>query len=145
LGEFSLPFNNVCEFLDGSNWAKWAQQVEFAYNACRAVGIDHTPFEANYGISHEEPPSLLLPMRASILVSTNAHNRLQHLREIHELVMSVLRVHKDGMQARSWSSTTPHFEPCDNVSLITKGVSLCGLKDRQLGLFDMLEKICASS
>jgi hypothetical protein len=26
-------------------------QVEFAYNATRAVGIEHAPFEANFGFS----------------------------------------------------------------------------------------------
>jgi hypothetical protein len=31
-------------------------QVEFAYNAFRALGFEHTPFETNFGFSPEEPP-----------------------------------------------------------------------------------------
>jgi hypothetical protein len=62
----------------------------------------------------------MLLMRASIPASTAPQERLQHLHEVHELITYVLRVYKDGMQARSQSSTTPHFEPCDNVSVLTK-------------------------
>jgi hypothetical protein len=29
---------------DGSNWTTLLPQVEFAYNASRALGIEHTPF-----------------------------------------------------------------------------------------------------
>jgi hypothetical protein len=35
---------------DGSDWATLLPQVEFAYNASRALGIEHTPFEANFVI-----------------------------------------------------------------------------------------------
>jgi hypothetical protein len=59
-------------------------QVEFADNASRALGIENTPFEAFYGFSPVEPPDLLLPMQPSIPISTAAHERLQHLREVHE-------------------------------------------------------------
>jgi hypothetical protein len=40
---------------DGSDWTEFLPQVEFAYNTSRALGIEHTPFEANFGFSHEEP------------------------------------------------------------------------------------------
>jgi hypothetical protein len=40
--------------------------VEFVYNASRALGIEHTPFEANFGFFHEEPLNLLFSMRPSI-------------------------------------------------------------------------------
>jgi hypothetical protein len=36
---------------DGSDWTTLLPQVEFAYNASRALGIEHTPFEANFGLS----------------------------------------------------------------------------------------------
>jgi hypothetical protein len=57
---------------DGSDWTALLSQVEFAYNASRALGIEHTPFEANLGFSLEEPPYLLLSMRPSIPVSQDA-------------------------------------------------------------------------
>ena len=53
---------------DGSDWTTLLTQVEFAYNASRALGIEHTPFEANFGFS-EESPDLLFSMRPSIPVS----------------------------------------------------------------------------
>jgi hypothetical protein len=34
----------------GSDWTTLLHQVEFAYNASRALGIEHTPFEANFRI-----------------------------------------------------------------------------------------------
>jgi putative transposase len=57
---------------DGFGWTTLLPQVEFAYNASRALGIEHTPFEANFGFSHEESPYMLLSMRPSILVSQDA-------------------------------------------------------------------------
>jgi hypothetical protein len=48
---------------DGSDWTTLLPQVEFAYNALRALGIEHTPFEANFGFSPEEPPDMLFSMR----------------------------------------------------------------------------------
>jgi hypothetical protein len=75
----------VFNYYDGSDWVTWLPQVEFAYNASRALGIEHTPFEGIYGFSHEEPPDLLLPIRPSIPISEAAHERLQHLSEVHQL------------------------------------------------------------
>jgi hypothetical protein len=60
--------------------------VEFAYKASRALGIEHTPFEANFGFSLEEPPDLLFSMRPSIPVSQDAAERLRLLHEEHTLV-----------------------------------------------------------
>jgi hypothetical protein len=57
---------------DGSDWTTLLPQVEFAYNASRALGIEHTPFEANFGFSPEEPLDLLFSMRPSIPVSQDA-------------------------------------------------------------------------
>jgi hypothetical protein len=48
---------------DGSDWTALLPQVKFAYNASRALGIEHTPFE---------PPDLLFSMRPSIPVSQDA-------------------------------------------------------------------------
>jgi hypothetical protein len=86
---------------DGSDWTTLLPQVEFAYNASRALGIKHTPFKANFGFSLEEPPHLQLIMRPSIPVSQDAATRLRLLQEVHTLVRSVLHLHKDEMQART--------------------------------------------
>jgi hypothetical protein len=94
---------------DGSNWTTLLPQVEFAYNASHALGIEHTPFEASFGFSLEEPPNLLFSMRPSILVSQDATERLRLLHEVHIMVRYVLQLHKDEMQARTEPSTTPHF------------------------------------
>jgi hypothetical protein len=51
---------------DGSDWTALLPHVEFAYNASRALGVEHTPFEANFGFSPEEPPYLSFRMRPSI-------------------------------------------------------------------------------
>jgi hypothetical protein len=82
---------------DGSDWTTLPPQVEFAYNACRALGIEHTPFQANFGFSPEEPLSLMFSMRPSISVSQDATERLRVLHEIHTMVLSVLQLHKDEM------------------------------------------------
>jgi hypothetical protein len=55
-------------------------QVEFAYNATRALGIEHTSFEANFGFSLEEPPYLLFGTQPSIIISQDALERLKLLR-----------------------------------------------------------------
>jgi putative transposase len=34
---------------DGYGWTMLLPQVEFAYNASRALGIEHTTLEANFG------------------------------------------------------------------------------------------------
>jgi hypothetical protein len=57
---------------DGTSWTEILPQVEFVYNASRALGIKHTPFEAHFGFSHEEPPYLLFSMRPSISLSQDA-------------------------------------------------------------------------
>jgi hypothetical protein len=88
-------------------------------------------------------------MRTSIHVSSTTHEFSQSLREVHELVTFVLHLHKDDMQARSQPSTAPQFQQGDKVSVVGKGVSLCGhlnykLKDGQSGPFTVLEKIGAN-
>jgi hypothetical protein len=106
--------------------------VEFAYNASRALGIEHTPFEANFGFSPEEPPDLLFSMRPSISLSQDATERLRLLHEVHTLVRSVLQLHKDEMQARTKPSTTPHFARGDKVSVVTANLFLRGQPNRKL-------------
>jgi hypothetical protein len=54
---------------DGCDWTTPLPQVEFAYNASRALGIEHTLFEANFGFSLEEPPYVLFSMRPSFPLS----------------------------------------------------------------------------
>jgi hypothetical protein len=83
--------------------------VEFSYNDYRALGIEHTPFEANFGVFLEEPPALLFSMRPSILFSQNVTKRLKLLQGVHALVRPVLQLHKDEMQARTKPSTAPNF------------------------------------
>jgi hypothetical protein len=120
--------------------------VEFAYNASRALGIEHTPFEADFGFSHEEPPDLLFSMPPSIPVSQDATQRLRLLKEIHILVRYVLQIHKDEMQARTKPSTTPYVVTRDKVSIVTSSLFLreqpnMKLKDIELGPFTMEEQI----
>jgi hypothetical protein len=73
---------------------------------------------------------LLLPMRPSIPMSKAVEERLQYLRGVHELVMFVLRVHTEDMEARSHSSTVPQFQRGGKVSVIRKAsfyvISLTG-------------------
>jgi hypothetical protein len=54
-------------------------QAEFAYNATRALGIEHTPFEAHFSFSPKEPPHMLFNMRPSIPVSLDDTYRLKLL------------------------------------------------------------------
>jgi hypothetical protein len=54
---------------DGTKSTNLLPQLEFVCNVTRALGLEHTPFEAIFGFSREEPPNLLLSMRYSILVS----------------------------------------------------------------------------
>jgi hypothetical protein len=115
-------------------------QVEFAYNAFRALGIEHIPFEAYFGFSLEEPRHLLFSMRPPIPVLQDESERLRLLHEIHALVRSVLKLHKDEMKARSELSTARHFVIRDKVSLVTTNPFLRGqpnrkLRDRELGPF----------
>jgi hypothetical protein len=83
--------------------------VEFTYNATRALGIEHTPFETKFGCSPKEPPDVLLNMGPSIAVSQDTPERLKLLQKLHAMVRTQLQLHKDEMQARSESSTAPHF------------------------------------
>jgi hypothetical protein len=107
---------------DGSDWTTMLPQVEFAYNVSRALGIEHTPFEADFGFSHEEPPDMLFSMRPSIPVSQDATERLRLLKEIHILVRYVLQIHKDELQARTKLSTTPYVVRGDKVSVVTSSL-----------------------
>jgi hypothetical protein len=45
----------------------------------RALGIEHTPFEAYFGVYPKEPPDMLFSMRYSIPVSQDAKERLRVL------------------------------------------------------------------
>jgi hypothetical protein len=116
---------------DGSDWTVLLPQVDFAYNASRALGIEHTPFEANFGFSPEEPPNVLFSMRPSIPFSQDATERLRSLHEIHTMVRSVLQLHKDKMHARTEPSTTPHFARGDKVSVVTTNLFLRGQPNRK--------------
>jgi hypothetical protein len=86
---------------DGSDWTTLLPQVEFAYKAFRALGIDHTPFEANFGFSQKEPPDLQFSTRPSFPVSQDATERIRLLQEVHTMVRSVLQLHKNEIQART--------------------------------------------
>jgi hypothetical protein len=129
-----------------SDWTTLLPQVQYAYNASRALGIEHTTFEANFGFSLEEPHDLLFSMRPSIPISQDAIERLRLLQEVHTLVRSVLQLHKDEMQARTEPSTTPHFTRGNKVSVVIANLFLRGqpnrkLRDRQLGPFTVEEQI----
>jgi hypothetical protein len=120
-------------------------QVEFAYNATRALGIGHTPFEANLSFSPEEPLDMLFSMRLSIPVSQDATERLKLLYELPTLVSSVFLLHDDEMQARLEPSTAPHFIRGDKVTVVTKNLFLRGqpnrnLRDRHVGPFTVEEQ-----
>jgi hypothetical protein len=107
-------------YYNGSDWVSWLPQVDFAYNTSHALGIEHTPFEANYCSSPKEPLDLLLPMRPSIPISTATNEQLQQLRKVHELVTYALQVHTYDMQACSQPSTAPQLRPRDKVSVVRK-------------------------
>jgi hypothetical protein len=62
---------------DESNRTNLLPLVEFAYNAIRALGIEHATFEANFGFAPEEQQAMLLRMRPSIHISRDATERLQ--------------------------------------------------------------------
>jgi hypothetical protein len=74
----------------GADWMELLPQVRFAYNASRALGTEHTPFEASFGVSFDEPLDLLFNMRPSIPISQDASERLRSLQEVHAMVRSVL-------------------------------------------------------
>jgi hypothetical protein len=99
--------NNIFQHLlrcfccyDGFDWTK-LPQVKFAYNAFRALGIEHTPFEADFGFSPEEDLYMMFRVRPSILVSQDATKRSRLLQEIHAMVRSMLPLHKDVMHTRT--------------------------------------------
>jgi hypothetical protein len=121
-------------------------QVEFAYKATRALGIEHTPFKASFGFSPGEPLDLLFSMRPSIPVSKDQKERLKLLQRVHAMVRSVLQLHKDEMQARLELSTAPHFVRGEKKKVVTKHLFLrrqpnMKLRDRQLGSFSVEEHI----
>jgi hypothetical protein len=62
---------------DGSNLTNVLPQVEFAYNASRALGFEHTPFEANFGFSHEKAHDILFSMRPEIPILQDLSKRLR--------------------------------------------------------------------
>jgi transposase InsO family protein len=129
-------------YYGGYDWTALQPQVEFAHNASRALGIEHTSFEASFGFSPEEPPDLLFRMRPSIPVSQDATERLRLLHEIHTPVRSVLQLHKDEMHASTEPSTTPHFVRGDKVSVITANLFLRGqLETNNLDLFHWRSKL----
>jgi hypothetical protein len=111
---------------DGTSWIDLLPQIKFAYNTFRALGIEHTPFEANFGFSVEELPYLLFSMRPSIPVSQDASERLRLLQEVHTMVRSALQLHKDEMQACTEPSTAPHFVRGNKVSVVTTNLFLRG-------------------
>jgi hypothetical protein len=74
--------------------------MEFAYNATRALGIEHTLVEANFGFSPEEPLDMLFRMRPSIPASQDKSKRLRLLQELNAMIRAVLQLHNDEMQAR---------------------------------------------
>jgi hypothetical protein len=99
---------------DALDWTTLLSEVEFAYNAFRALGIEHTPFEANFGFCPEEPTNLLFSMRPSIPISQDASERLRLLQEVQTMVRYVLQLHKDEMLARTYRQQ-PHFVKGDKV------------------------------
>jgi hypothetical protein len=112
----------------------------------RALGIEHTPFDADFCFYPEKPPYQIFRMRLSDLVSQVATELLRLLQEVQAQGRSVLHLHKDEMQAHSKSLTAPHFGRGDKVTIITKNLFLRGqpnmkLRDRQLGPFTVEEDI----
>jgi putative transposase len=86
---------------DVTDWTDMLPQLEFAYNASRELGIEHTPFEANFGFSPEEPPHLLFNMQPSISLSQDASERLKLLHDIYTTqVRLVLQLDKNEMHER---------------------------------------------
>jgi hypothetical protein len=109
-----------------SDWTTLLPQVEFAYNASPALGIEHTPFEADCGFYPEEPQDLLFSMRMSNPISQDATKRLRLLHEIHTMIRSMLHLHKDEIQARTKLSTVV------TSNFFLRGQPNKKLKDRQL-------------
>ena len=112
--------------VDGSKLTNLLPQVEFAYNATRALGIEHSPFEANFGFSPLEPLNKLFGMRPSIPFSQDAFERLKLLHYSHALACTVLKLHNDEIQYRSEPSTAPHFIQGDKVTILQRVSSYVG-------------------
>jgi hypothetical protein len=136
------PFFRCFCCYDGSDWTALLPQVQFAYIVIRALGTEHTPFEADFGFSPNEPPYVLFSLRPSTPVSQDATERLQLFYDVHIMVRFVLQLHKNEMQvhARTDPSTTPHFVRGDKVSVVTANLFLRGhpkwkLRDIQLRPF----------
>jgi hypothetical protein len=142
-------FQHLPRFLccyDGITWTCMLPQVEFAYNATRALGIERTPFETNFGFSVEEDLDQLFSMRSSIPVSRDVFERLRLFHKVHAMARSMLKLDKDEMQVRSEPSTAPHFVRGGKVTIITNELFLRGqpnmkLRERQLGLLTVEEQL----
>lgn len=134
---------------NGSDWVSQIPLIEFSYNSSKALGIEHAPFEVIYGYVPETPPDLLFPMRPTIPLSTDAQTKIQQMKDIHELVKSILAVHKDELTVRPTvrqQRDAPQFHVGDKVTVITKLLFIKGqpnkkLKDKQIGPFEIIEKI----
>jgi hypothetical protein len=70
--------------------------VEFADKATRALGIEHTPFEAEFGFSLEEPLIQHVTLNPGFARRVRAVIGL--LFEVHAMVRSVLHVTSTVMQ-----------------------------------------------
>ena len=96
----------------------------------------------------ETPPDLLFPMRPTIPLSVDAQSKITLMKQIHELVKSILSLHKDELTIRPTVRQirdVPRFNVGDRVSVITKLLFIKGqpnkkLMDKQLGPFEMLRK-----
>jgi hypothetical protein len=131
---------------DGSNSTNMLHQGGFVYNTSCELGIEHTPFEANSGLSLEEPPDLVFTMRPLIPISQDASELLKLLQEVYAVVRSVLQLHKDEMQARTKPSTAPYVVKGDKILVVTTNLFLRGqpnmkLRDKELGPFLVEERI----
>jgi hypothetical protein len=83
----------------------------------------------------------MFSIRPSIPVLQDTSERLKLLQEVHAWVRPVLPLHTDEMQARSESSTAPHFVRGDKVTIVTKNLFIRAqpnmkLRVRQVGPFD---------
>jgi hypothetical protein len=107
-------------------------EVEFAYNATRALGIEHTTFEANYGFSQEEPLEMRFTMQPLIPVSQDASKRLKFSKKVNVLVRTVLQLQKEKMQSCSEPSTSPHFVRVNKVSAVTMNLFMRGQPNRKV-------------
>jgi hypothetical protein len=68
---YSQLLRYFCSY-DSLRWTNMLPLVEFAYNATRPLGIEHTPFEANFGFSPKEPPYMSFCMWPSVRIKGHA-------------------------------------------------------------------------